>query len=104
MRLPEPSHAPPDLLVIACDRAGAPDTLVAAVNDIIDVHTIRNTAVFDKLPGVVLGLMVFITSAALAVAGFRLLTFWAWIVIGWVALGAIARRARRAAPAARAAG
>ncbi len=41
---------------------------------------------------------------ALAVAGFRLLTFWAWIVIGWVALGAIARRARRAAPAARAAG
>ena len=46
-------------------------SLVAAINDVIDHNAIRNTAVFDRLPGVVLVLMFVITSAALAVAGFN---------------------------------
>ena len=46
-------------------------SLVASVNEVIDYHTIRMAAVFDKLPPIVLVLMVFITSASLAVAGFN---------------------------------
>jgi len=46
-------------------------SLVAAVNDVIDYHTIRMAAVFDKLPPIVLVLVVFITATSLAVAGFN---------------------------------
>jgi len=63
---------PTTLVILQQKPPGAIEaSLVAAVNEAIDYHTIRNTAVLDKLPGVVLVLLVFITSAALAVAGFN---------------------------------
>lgn len=46
-------------------------SLVSAVNEVIDSFTLRNTATFDTLPGVILVLLIFITSAAMAVAGFN---------------------------------
>ena len=46
-------------------------TLVTAINEVIDWHTIRNMAVFDRLPTIVILLLFFITSAAMAVAGFN---------------------------------
>ena len=46
-------------------------SLVAAINNVIDQNAVRNTAFFDRLPGIVLVLVIFITAAALAVAGFN---------------------------------
>lgn len=46
-------------------------SLVAAVNEVIDSHTIRIKAVFDSLPFIVLILSVLISSAALGIAGFN---------------------------------
>jgi hypothetical protein len=46
-------------------------SLVAAVNDVMDLHTIRVAAVFDRLPRIVLVMLVFIAAASLAVAGFN---------------------------------
>ena len=45
--------------------------LMASVNDVIDMHTIRISAVVDRLPTVVLVMLVFIASAALAITGFN---------------------------------
>ena len=46
-------------------------SLVAAVNDIIDIHTVRIAAFFDRLPRIVLVTLVFIAATSLAVAGFN---------------------------------
>ena len=46
-------------------------SLVAAINKVIDYHTIRIMAIFDKLPPIIIWLVVFISSSALAVAGFN---------------------------------
>ena len=45
--------------------------LMASVNDVIDMHTIRISAVVDRLPSVVLVMLVFIASASLAITGFN---------------------------------
>ena len=45
--------------------------LMASVNDVIDMHTIRISAVVDRLPSVVLVMLVFIAGAALAITGFN---------------------------------
>lgn len=45
--------------------------LMASVNDVIDMHTIRIAAVVDRLPAVVISMLVFIASAALAITGFN---------------------------------
>jgi hypothetical protein len=45
--------------------------LVAAINEVIDMHTTRMMAVFDRLPEVVLWMQLFIAAASLAVAGFN---------------------------------
>ena len=45
--------------------------LVEAINEVFDYHSIRIMAVFDKLPPIIIWLVVFISSAALAVAGFN---------------------------------
>jgi hypothetical protein len=54
-------------------QEGAPDpiqaSIVLAINDVLDAHTRRVAVVFDRLPGVVLGLLVLIAAASLAVAG-----------------------------------
>ena len=44
---------------------------MASVNDVIDMHTIRISAVVDRLPAVVISMLVFIASAALAITGFN---------------------------------
>ena len=46
-------------------------SLVVAMNSVIDAHTIRLTAVLDKLPRVVMWMLVFIAAASLAVAGYN---------------------------------
>lgn len=46
-------------------------SLVAAINEVIDMHTIRAVAVVDRLPQVVLWMQLFIAAASLAVAGFN---------------------------------
>lgn len=46
-------------------------SLVAAVHDIIDIHTVRIAAFFDTLPRIVLVTLLFIAAVSLAVAGFN---------------------------------
>ena len=46
-------------------------SLVAAINGVLDAHTIRLAAAIDKLPRVIMWMLVFISSASLAVAGYN---------------------------------
>ena len=46
-------------------------SLVAAINAVLDAHTIRLVAVFDKLPRVVMWMLVLICAASLGVAGYN---------------------------------
>ena len=46
-------------------------SLTVAVNEVIDLHSTRIKAVFDKLPPTVLVLVIFISAASFAVAGFN---------------------------------
>lgn len=46
-------------------------SLVAAINAVIDAHTTRIMALIDKLPGVVMLMLLFIMTASLAVAGYN---------------------------------
>lgn len=46
-------------------------SLVAAINDVSDVHTIRLAAVLDTLPKVILWMLLFIAAASLGVAGYN---------------------------------
>ncbi len=46
-------------------------SLVAAINDVLDAHTVRLAAVLDTLPKVIMWLLVFIAASSLAVAGYN---------------------------------
>jgi len=46
-------------------------SLVAAINGVLDAHTIRLSAAIDKLPRVTMWMLVFIAGASLAVAGYN---------------------------------
>lgn len=46
-------------------------SMVAGINDVIDAHTIRLAAILDKLPRVIMWMLVFISSASLAVSGYN---------------------------------
>jgi uncharacterized membrane protein len=59
----------------AMERALSPDTpgplqalLVQSVNEVLDAHAIRIAAVNDRIPGAVLGLLLAVAAASLAVA------------------------------------
>lgn len=45
--------------------------LVAAMNNVLDMHTVRLAAVLDKLPTAVIWMLVFISSTTIAVTGFN---------------------------------
>lgn len=53
------------------DRGPISSSLVAAINDVIDAHTIRLAAILDKLPRVVIWMLLFLAAASLGVAGFN---------------------------------
>jgi hypothetical protein len=46
-------------------------SLVAAINDTIDIHTTRVAGAVDKLPRAVFWMLILITAASLAIAGFN---------------------------------
>jgi membrane protease YdiL (CAAX protease family) len=46
-------------------------SVVAAINNVLDAHTIRMTAVRDHLPRIIMWMLVFVVAAALAVAGYN---------------------------------
>ena len=46
-------------------------SLVTGINNVIDAHTIRLTAALDKLPQVIMWMLLFISAASLAVAGYN---------------------------------
>lgn len=46
-------------------------SMVAAMNDILDMHTIRLAAIYDRLPPAVIWMLVFISSTTIAVTGFN---------------------------------
>ena len=46
-------------------------SLVTAINDLLDEHTVRLAAAFDKLPRAVVWMLVLIAAASLAVTGFN---------------------------------
>ncbi len=46
-------------------------SIVAAVNDVLDMHTIRLAAISDKLPTAVIWMLIFISSTTIAVTGFN---------------------------------
>lgn len=46
-------------------------SMVAAMNDVLDLHTIRLAAIYDKLPSAVIWMLVFISSTTIVVTGFN---------------------------------
>jgi hypothetical protein len=46
-------------------------SLVTGINAVIDAHTVRITAVLDKLPKVVMWMLLFVAAASLSVAGYN---------------------------------
>ena len=46
-------------------------SLVAAINDVFDAHTIRLVALFDTVPKIVIWMLVLISAASLTVAGYN---------------------------------
>ena len=46
-------------------------SMVVAMNDVLDIHTIRLAAGFDKLPPAVIWMLAFIAAATIAVTGFN---------------------------------
>jgi hypothetical protein len=46
-------------------------SLVTAINDVLDAHTMRMVAVFDKLPVIVIWMLLLVAAASLSVAGFN---------------------------------
>lgn len=53
------------------DRGPMEASLVNSINDVIDAHGIRIAAIFDKLPKVVMWMLVCISAASLGVAGYN---------------------------------
>ncbi|MEH6583513.1 MAG: hypothetical protein V7754_16370 [Halioglobus sp.] len=60
-----------EMIVNKSGRGPVEVALMASINDVIDMHTIRISAVVDRLPTVVLVMLVFIASAALTITGFN---------------------------------
>jgi hypothetical protein len=46
-------------------------SMVTAMNDVLDMHTIRLAAVVDKLPTAVIWMLIFISAATISVTGFN---------------------------------
>jgi hypothetical protein len=46
-------------------------SIVTAMNDVLNMHTIRMAALFDKLPKAVIWMLIFISAATIAVTGFN---------------------------------
>ena len=46
-------------------------SMVAAMNDVLDMNTVRLAAIFDKLPAAVLWILLFISATTIAVTGFN---------------------------------
>lgn len=46
-------------------------SMVTAMNDVLNMHTIRMAALFDKLPKAVFWMLIFISAATIAVTGFN---------------------------------
>ncbi len=46
-------------------------SMVKAMNDVLNMHTIRMAALFDKLPKAVIWMLIFISAATIAVTGFN---------------------------------
>jgi hypothetical protein len=46
-------------------------SMVTAMNDVLNMHTIRMAALFDKLPKAVIWMLIFISAATIAVTGFN---------------------------------
>lgn len=54
------------------EKPGAIETsMIVAMNDVLDAHTIRLAAILDKLPPTVIWMLIFISAATLAVTGFN---------------------------------
>jgi hypothetical protein len=46
-------------------------SMIAAMNDVLDMHTIRMAALIDKLPNAVIWMLIFISAATIVVTGFN---------------------------------
>lgn len=46
-------------------------SIVQAVNDVVDAHSLRIAVIFDRLPDAVLAMLVFIAAASMSVAGYN---------------------------------
>jgi hypothetical protein len=46
-------------------------SMVAAMNAVLDMHTVRLAAIIDKLPSAVIWMLIFISSTTIAVTGFN---------------------------------
>jgi hypothetical protein len=53
------------------NRGPMSSSLVDAINDVTDAHTVRLAAILDKLPRVVMWMLLFLAAAALGVAGYN---------------------------------
>ena len=53
------------------ERGPVEAALVASVNDVLDAHTIRLSAAFDRLPRLVLQMLLFLAAVSLGVAGYN---------------------------------
>ncbi len=46
-------------------------SMVAAMNDVLNMHTIHLAAIFDKLPSAIIWMLIFISATTIAVTGFN---------------------------------
>ena len=58
-------------IVAASDRGAFEAALVASVLDVLDAHTLRISAAFDRLPRLVLQMLIFLSGVSLGIAGYN---------------------------------
>ena len=58
-------------IIEASERGPFELALVASVTDVLDAHTIRVSAAFDRLPRLVLQMLLFLAAVSLGVAGYN---------------------------------
>jgi hypothetical protein len=58
-------------VIAASDRGPFEASLVVSINEVLDAHTIRVSAAFDRLPRLVLQMLIFLAAVSLGVAGYN---------------------------------
>jgi hypothetical protein len=58
-------------IIAASDRGPFEASLMVSINQVLDAHTIRVSVAFDRLPRLVLQMLIFLAAVSLGVAGYN---------------------------------